>query len=1031
MKKIAKGIVNARYALMIFFVVAAAVCGWAMTKVNTNYDIISYLPETTDTVQTLAKMEEQFGAVGTAQVMVKIPAEDVSKLKKELEAIEGMQTVVADGSDEATYREGYALFKLFLKDSSFSPEAHDTINSIREVLSEYEIAMNGSAVSSTFLQESIVDDMIIIMIVACIVIAIILLITSTSWIDPLIFAIVVAVSLLINLGTNAILSQVSFITKAICAIMQLALAMDYSIILLHRFNEEKKKTLDVKEAMVNAVSGSFLSVAASSLTTIAGLIALMFMRFTIGLDVGIVLTKGIIISLFSVFLFMPGVIMLFSPVISKTRHKTLHQFVTDKADAVHQKKQQKFDAEAAASGGKPKKAMTYIDFCFKARKIVPLILLVLLVGGAVMNFNVKYTYQLETSKNPKDPVNMENAAIEKIFGKQNSLVVLVPTGNLKKEKELVDFMANYQYDGKHVINGAQGMAALGFGTEIPIAKLREYLSDADVDELIAQIRSSQQARWSDVEKKLKTPLGDETITLYDIVEFLSHAEISGTVWNTEMGYISGWIRRAAEVGINLLDLVEIGTYNAEALAKELTAALAPITTKIEITKETVSAVYLLAGFQPTDAVSVEDFLTAVQEKNLAGNLLPGTIGSLLQKVLDTAVPLLSKMNDVMTPDQYAELLSSDTLKDGLKTLFSAYRLEDASVYELVQMFAGVVPARGSSTVLSSIASGVARCTVVNLILPTVNLAFEMFESDGGMSRLMFNLDMETANDASFAAMKEITEGIKEIYKGQEVYIACETAAYADIKDNFLLDSTTINLISFFAILIIVMLSFRSLGVPVILTVLIQGATWFGMAMQFIAGSSVFFVCYLVVMCIQMGATVDYAILLTNRYIENRYKMNRVDAMKDAFRGSVMTVMTSGSILVIAAFIVGMVSKVAIIADLGVMLSIGCLISLCIILFALPEILLLCDKLIEKTSLKKKGKRFLKDGEVLAAETAGEADATLTELGGNFVSDASENAAIETETVEVARDAEEPQSSETAEDEVTSDNAKKEEGESAE
>lgn len=1022
MKKIAKGIVNARYALMIFFVVAAAVCGWAMTKVNTNYDIISYLPETTDTVQTLAKMEEQFGAVGTAQVMVKIPAEDVSKLKKELEAIEGMQTVVADGSDEATYREGYALFKLFLKDSSFSPEAHDTINSIREVLSEYEIAMNGSAVSSTFLQESIVDDMIIIMIVACIVIAIILLITSTSWIDPLIFAIVVAVSLLINLGTNAILSQVSFITKAICAIMQLALAMDYSIILLHRFNEEKKKTLDVKEAMVNAVSGSFLSVAASSLTTIAGLIALMFMRFTIGLDVGIVLTKGIIISLFSVFLFMPGVIMLFSPVISKTRHKTLHQFVTDKADAVHQKKQQKFDAEAAASGGKPKKAMTYIDFCFKARKIVPLILLVLLVGGAVMNFNVKYTYQLETSKNPKDPVNMENAAIEKIFGKQNSLVVLVPTGNLKKEKELVDFMANYQYDGKHVINGAQGMAALGFGTEIPIAKLREYLSDADVDELIAQIRSSQKERWSDVEKKLKTPLGDETITLYDLVEFLSHAKMEGLLgWNTEMNYISGWIRRAAEVGINLLELVDGSKFDATSLAKELTAALAPITTKIEVTKETVSAVYLLAGFQPTDTVSVEDFLTAVQEKNLAENLLPGIIGSLLQKVLDTTVPLLPNIDKKLTPEEYGKLFSSDKIAESLSLLFSANGgKKEANIIELIRMFTS-----------DNIASKAARCTVVNLILPTVNLAFEMFESDGGMSRLMFNLDMETANDASFAAMKEITEGIKEIYKGQEVYIACETAAYADIKDNFLLDSTTINLISFFAILIIVMLSFRSLGVPVILTVLIQGATWFGMAMQFIAGSSVFFVCYLVVMCIQMGATVDYAILLTNRYIENRYKMNRVDAMKDAFRGSVMTVMTSGSILVIAAFIVGMVSKVAIIADLGVMLSIGCLISLCIILFALPEILLLCDKLIEKTSLKKKGKRFLKDGEVLAAETAGEADATLTELGGNFVSDASDNAAIETETVEVARDAEEPQSSETAEDEVTSDNAKKEEGESAE
>ena len=226
----------------------------------------------------------------------------------------------------------------------------------------------------------------------------------------------------------------------------------------------------------------------------------------------------------------------------------------------------------------------------------------------------------------------------------------------------------------------------------------------------------------------------------------------------------------------------------------------------------------------------------------------------------------------------------------------------------------------------------------------------------GYVRIILNLDIPVSGEESFEVINELTD---YIYNDENfgttinAKVVSETFLYSQIKDVFNKDIVVVNLISFFAILLIIAITFKGYFVPILLTALIQGAIWVTMGISTLVGQDIFFVCYIVVMCVQMGATIDYAILLTNNYKENRKTMNKVNAMGKALNSSLTTILTSGSILVLATLIIGLVSKVKIISDLGLLLSRGCLISVLTIIFCLPQFLILFDKVIEKTSYKSK------------------------------------------------------------------------------
>ena len=221
--------------------------------------------------------------------------------------------------------------------------------------------------------------------------------------------------------------------------------------------------------------------------------------------------------------------------------------------------------------------------------------------------------------------------------------------------------------------------------------------------------------------------------------------------------------------------------------------------------------------------------------------------------------------------------------------------------------------------------------------------------------MIINLDCEMATSDSFKIINEMTDELYdgENFKDSNLKIVGETFVYSEIRDVFNRDMIVVNLISFIAILVIIAFTFKSWFVPMLLTVLIQGAIWITMGISPIMNHDIYFVCYLVVMCVQMGATIDYAILITSNYVLHRKENNKLDAMSKALKSSLMTIITSGTILILSTLIIGLVSKVSIISELGLLLTRGCLISVLLVIFCLPQFILLCDKIIEKTTYKAK------------------------------------------------------------------------------
>lgn len=764
MQKISNFIVKLRYVFMGLMLAAAIVFAFFIPKVSVNYDMSNYLSNDTTSIEAMAKMEEQFGNNGYAQLMIEnINEQKAAEIKLVLENISGIKATSYSMKNDA------ALFKIFLVEDDYSAQTREAVNEIRIALASYDISMNGGSINALYLQDAVKKDMITILIAVCIIIFAILLLSSTSWIDPLIFACVFIVAILINLGTNYFLGNISFVIKSICVVMQLALSMDYSIMLLHRFTEEKAKQSNIKKALSTAIAKTISPLSASALTTIGGLAALMLMQYKLGLDIGGVLIKGVVISIFTVMLFMPALLILFSPLLEKTKHKSLHQLIKEKINLKRTKRQSKIDAMADKT--KIKKVRTFTDFQFNTRIIVPIILAVLVIAGFIFQTNLQYAFRASAAKNENASINIENSKIEQFFGIQNNLAILLPVGNREKEMEVLIYISNYEVNGEKVMTSALGSVA--------------------------------------------------------------------------------------PQGLN---------------------ELSPFTL--------MSAGEIAAAFE-TDS-SLVSYLFGLMQKN------PTT----------DKVYLYDLMNFIISNESITQMLQNQNL-----SLYMYISFNYARVTEALAFFDG-----------------------------------------NGFTRLIFNMNLGIGSETAFKVIEDLRTNIGDNGYYNDFQIVSESAVFTDIKNMFSKDTVIINLISFFAIFLIIMLSFRSISVPALLTVLIQGAIWLTMGMNFILGSPLYFICFLIVMCIQMGATVDYAILLTSRYIEGRKIMDRKKSIAQAFDLSLSTILTSGSILVTGALIVGIISQVSIISELGLLLASGCLISVLFIVFALPQLLLLCDKVIQKTTL---------------------------------------------------------------------------------
>ncbi|QVK18185.1 MMPL family transporter [Mycoplasmatota bacterium] len=1024
MKKLADGIVKSRYVLMLIFAVLVGVSIILIPKVKTNYDMTKYLDEDSKIVEAYEKMEEDFGKNGSAQIMINdITIDEAEIVKQKIEKIDGVDTVVFDSTSEKSYKDGKALFQVFLKDGDFDIEVYDTVDAIEKALDGYSPSYYGAAVVSKYMSEAAHEDMAKILAIACVIVFAILLLTSTSWVDPIMFTVVVATSIFINLGTNYFLEEISFVTGSICAVMQLALAMDYSIILLQKFNENVKKGMDNKKAISDALKSCFSPISSSSLTTIAGLVALMFMQFTIGLDVGIVLSKGIVISILTVFLLMPGVLLLFAPLIEKTRHKSIFNVITERKEASNKH--------------------LIVKFQYKTRYIIPVILLVLIICAGILTANSDYRYSLDTARDKNAQINVDDRKIEEAFGIQNSLVVLVPKGDHNKEKEVIDVISNYKINGKNIINNSQGMVSTGLYDELTAAQIanvfhvsedivnsaflamdkkvtdkvivNDFLNYISTEEYAIGLANSKQTELDVKYEQLKPyftnissteieeqylinkeviqlvyqGLGKDVtkdkISMYEFLKYINENQLINNIFvakentltekynsiNTELNMatvkglysltdeqvqgiffqITGAVPTVDTIIYNyqLVQYFYNGLdqlpFNAEQKAQiigayqqmftELTATQISVSYPV-FNDETMGLMFsAYSKNYETDTLPVYQLVNFMHMNNILTKY-----GQLAQTEMDGKYAQLAPAGLELTK---ANIIENYGISDELvQDVFTKLNVTDkVRTYELVEYLS-------QNNLVAT--TGVELQNIIDEKYDQSLLADKMFNGNH-YTRLLFNMNLDVTGDEAFEAIEKLEKEINKIY--DESYILSESANFLEIKDIFSSDSTVVSLISFFSILLIVMLTFKSVSIPVILTLIIQGSIWIGMSFSILNDNPAFFVTYMVVTCIQMAATVDYGILYTSRYLEYRETMGKQESANEALRTSLPTIITSGSILVIASFIVGLVSSVSVISDLGLILSRGCLVSVIVVIFTLPQILLLFDKLIAKTTLKKK------------------------------------------------------------------------------
>ncbi len=315
MKKIANFIVEKRNILMVTVIIIAGICAMLMPKVGVNTDMSKYLPDDSSMKIGMDIMEEEFPKAKedyTIRVMFKDLADDEkAEMKSKLAGIEHVTSVDYQADSKDFNKDGYTKYILHTNCDYGTSEEVSIEHTLEKHFHQNDMKYKNDSGSSSGLPTWVA-------ITAVTLLALILLIMSESWVEPFLFLIMIGIAIVINLGTNIILGSISQNTFSVAAVLQLALSMDYSIILSSRYRQELEKNPDKKEAMKAAVAGAFSSISSSSLTTVVGLLALVFMSFKIGFDMGVVLAKGVFISVLCVFLVLPGFIMLFSRLIEKT-----------------------------------------------------------------------------------------------------------------------------------------------------------------------------------------------------------------------------------------------------------------------------------------------------------------------------------------------------------------------------------------------------------------------------------------------------------------------------------------------------------------------------------------------------------------------------------------------------------------------------------------------------------------------------------------------------------------------------------------
>ena len=487
MYKFASFIVDKRNLIFLIVAIGLVFSVFSRNWVQVENQLSAYLPKDSETYQGLHLMDDEFTTFGTAKLMVvNVTYDEAAALSDTLAAVDGVQSVTFNDTKEH-YTNASALYNVTFDYPEDDARCEDVLADVQDALTGYDYytsATFGDTASKTLAQE-----IGVIVIIVAIVVVTVLVLTSQTYAEVPVLLITFVAAALLNMGTNFLLGTISFVSNSVTIVLQLALSVDYAIIFCNRYKEEHE-TLPTREAVIVALSKAVPEICGSSLTTIGGLVAMLFMEFRLGFDLGVCLIKSIFFSLFAVFFLMPGLLVLFGKKIDATRHKN---FV-------------------------PK--IPFVGrFAYATKKIMPPIFLAVIIVAMLLANNCPYVYGFSYLKTAKQSdQQIADDLMDETFGSTNMVAVVVPSGNYQAEKKLLAELETYSEVDSTL--GLSNVEAMGGYMLTDALTPRQFSELTDLDYEVAELLYAAYAADTDNYGKIIGGLPNYSVPLIDMFSFL-------------------------------------------------------------------------------------------------------------------------------------------------------------------------------------------------------------------------------------------------------------------------------------------------------------------------------------------------------------------------------------------------------------------------------------------------------------------------------------------------------------------------------
>ena len=484
---VAAFIVDKRKAFYLIYIGLAIFSVFSRSWVSVNNELTDYLPDDTETRQGLRVMEEQVYTYGTNRIVVdNLPYAQGEELKARLEAIPGVGGVEFDGTWDR-YRAGAGLFTVTYEGTATDAASLEALALVREALAGVDAYITGSTGYSE--SEQLAGEMGTVMLVSVGIILLVLLFTSQTYMEIPVLLLTFGMAALLNMGTNYFFGEISFVSNSVAVVLQLALAIDYAIILCHRYTEERAR-MEPREAVVTALGKAIPEISGSSMTTLSGLAAMCFMKFGIGLDLGLVLMKAIVLSLLSVFTLMPGLLLSFSGWIDRSHHRS-------------------FVPKITAIG----------RFAVKTRFVMPPVFATVLVAAFIFSNRCPYVYGSSTLTTiHQNESQIARQKVEGLFGRENQLAVMVPAGDYEREGRLVRILE--QMDGVESVLALSGVEAVDGYMLTDRLTPRQFAELAGLDIEVSRLLYSAYAAREGTYERIVSGLDSYGVPLLDMFLFV-------------------------------------------------------------------------------------------------------------------------------------------------------------------------------------------------------------------------------------------------------------------------------------------------------------------------------------------------------------------------------------------------------------------------------------------------------------------------------------------------------------------------------